>query len=155
KQSDDAAAALIAQDSVRRLSNVAADRQRAVAFVFPGQGSQYVGMGRDLYESEAEFRRAIDFSAEFLKPRLDLDLRAILFSEIAGSSPESAPLNQTRFTQPALFAIEYALGALWRSWGIEPQMMIGHSIGEFAAACLAEVFSLESALEIVAERGRL
>ncbi|NEQ29720.1 MAG: SDR family oxidoreductase [Leptolyngbya sp. SIO4C5] len=119
-----------------------------LAFMFPGQGSQYGDMGRGLYASESLFREQIDRCCQLLQPHLDVDLRQILFTE-------HALLTQTRYTQPALFVVEYALAQLWISWGVCPQVMIGHSIGEYVAACLAGVFSLEAALRLVAIRGRL
>ena len=151
----DAAGALRHPASNRIISGKARPRTPAVLFLFSGQGSQYGGMGRGLYESEPEFTKIVDFCAEFLQPRIGVDLRSLLFpSELEAEEAERS-LNETRLTQPALFVIEYALAQLWRSWGVEPKAMIGHSIGEFAAACIAGVFSLESALEIVAERARL
>ena len=126
-----------------------------VVFMFPGQGSQYVNMARDLYESELTFQKTVDACCEQLKPHLGLDLRSVLFAR-EGESPEVAqPLQPTQIAQPALFTIEYALAQLWMSWGVQPEAMIGHSIGEYVAACLAGVFSLEDALAIVAARGRL
>ncbi|HSY40362.1 MAG TPA: acyltransferase domain-containing protein, partial [Polyangia bacterium] len=129
----------------------------ATAFVFPGQGTQYVGMGRGLHATEPVFRAAFDRVAEIVRPRIGRDLRDVCFGDGAGSSePDAASaLRQTVFTQPALFAVEYALASLWRSWGVEPQALVGHSVGEFVAACLAEVFTLEDAAMLVAERGRL
>ncbi len=125
-----------------------------VVFMFPGQGSQYVNMGGSLYESEPVFRTAVDECCELLQPQLDSDLRAIIYPE-GGRDEAQTRLAQTGYTQPALFTVEYALAQLWRSWGVAPQAMIGHSIGEFVAACLAGVFSLEDALSLVAERARL
>lgn len=151
----DAAAVLGQRDGPRIISNSARDSERPVAFLFPGQGAQYAGMGRELYESEHDFRSIVDFCADFLKPTLGLDLRTILFPLDEFAAEASGLLDQTRLTQPVLFVIEYALAMLWRTWGVEPKAMIGHSIGEFAAACIAGVFPLESALQIVAERGRL
>jgi acyl transferase domain-containing protein len=151
----DAATALGRRDGPRLISNSTRDSERPVAFLFSGQGTQYVGMGWELYEFEHEFRSIVDFCADFLKPTLGLDLRTILFPSGEFAAEASGLLNQTRLTQPALFVIEYALAMLWRSWGVEPKVMIGHSIGEFTAACIAGVFALESALQIVAERGRL
>ena len=136
-------------------SNSERENDRPVIFLCPGQGSQYVSMGRGLYESEPVFKSTIDFCADYLRPFIGVDLRTILFPSEAESSAAAELLNQTRLTQPALFVIEYAVAKLWSSWGIEPAAMIGHSVGEFAAACIAGVFSLEAGLQIVAERGRL
>jgi acyl transferase domain-containing protein/thioesterase domain-containing protein len=125
-----------------------------VVFLFSGQGSQYVNMGRELYRDEPVFRAQIDRCANLLQPHLGLDLRTVLYP--SGDAAENADrLNQTWLTQPALFTIEYALAKLWTSWGITPRAMVGHSIGEYVAACLAGVFRLEAALAIVAARGRL
>ncbi|MBN2003123.1 MAG: alpha/beta fold hydrolase [Anaerolineae bacterium] len=127
-----------------------------VVWMFPGQGAQYVGMGRELYDAEPVFRAAVDQCAELLKPHLDgVDLRAVIYPEPSQVAPAAAQLAQTRFTQPALFAIEYALAQLWLQWGRRPQALIGHSLGEYVAACLAGVFSLADALALVAARGRL
>src|SRR5262249_49879130 len=139
-----------------RRESGAGDRQNAsVAFMFTGQGSQYVGMGQGLYESEAAFRAALDTCCERLRAPLGLDLRDVLFARDRGEEEAAEALRQTRLTQPALFAVEYALARLWTSLGVEPTAMIGHSVGEYVAACLSGVFSLEDALSLVAERGRL
>ncbi|CBN53834.1 MULTISPECIES: type I polyketide synthase [Kamptonema] len=130
-------------------------KQRPIAFMFPGQGSQYINMGLNLYETEAVFRDTVDECAELLKPHLDLDLRDILYPDGGDAEAATTQLRQTCFTQPALFVVEYALAQLWMSWGIQPQATIGHSIGEFVSACLAGVFSLQDALMLVATRGRL
>ncbi|HEV2855901.1 MAG TPA: amino acid adenylation domain-containing protein, partial [Thermoanaerobaculia bacterium] len=111
--------------------------QGRVAFVFPGQGAQYAGMGRELAEKEPAFRAALAECAEGLAGALEADL------------------DQTRWTQPALFAVEYALARLWESWGVEPVGMLGHSVGEYVAAVLGGLFDLDTALWLVSERGRL
>ncbi|MCP4110806.1 MAG: amino acid adenylation domain-containing protein, partial [Desulfobacteraceae bacterium] len=198
--------------------------ERPVAFMFSGQGAQYVNMGLELYQTEPVFREEVDRCAEILEPLMGLDLRNAIYpsgpSIVSGHLPVSgdgkqrttdntgrihkfgdSPLeggvfrrhdrlseyeqhppgppqggnirwfpqavdtpdntqhtidiNQTAIAQPALFVIEYSLAKLWMSWGIRPQAMIGHSIGEYAAACLAGVFSLEDALSLVATRGRM
>jgi len=126
-----------------------------VYFMFPGQGSQHINMGRDLYDAEPLFKDSIDDCAEKLRSTLGLDIRNILFPSEESSEESTEKLTETWITQPALFMVEYALAKLWLSWGIEPVGLIGHSIGEFAAACLAGVFSLDDALKIVSLRGRL
>ena len=152
--SEDAATALRAKDS-KRLLTAGGAKPRAVAFMFPGQGAQHVDMARGLYESEPAFAQAVDRCAAILEPGLGLDLRSVLFPADEGKDAATELLDQTWITQPALFTIEYALATLWMQWGISPQAMIGHSIGEYVAACLSGVFSLESALSLVAARGRL
>ena len=126
-----------------------------VVFLFPGQGSQYPGMGEALYRHEPVFRAQVDLCAEHLRADLGLDLRHLLFPEAEAAPGAAAQLEQTALAQPALFAVEYALAQLWMSWGARPSAMIGHSIGEYVAACLAGVFSLRDALAVVAARGRL
>jgi acyl transferase domain-containing protein/thioesterase domain-containing protein len=153
--SSDAVEALRGSDPKRVLANFASENDPPVIFLCSGQGSQYLLMGRGLYESEPEFRSVIDFCADYLYQFIGIDLRTILFPPDTETSSATELLDQTRLTQPALFVIEYALAKLWASWGIKPAAMIGHSVGELAAACIAGVFSLEAGLQIIAERGRL
>ncbi|NOK32771.1 acyltransferase domain-containing protein [Corallococcus exercitus] len=149
----DAKAAL--RDARRLLGGSGLNTRRPVVFLFSGQGSQYVDMGRGLYEQEPTFRTEVDTCAEKLKPHLGLDLRTVLYPPADGREKATEQLKQTSLTQPALFVIEYALAKLWASWGVTPQAMVGHSIGEYVAACLSGVFSLDDALALVATRGRL
>jgi acyl transferase domain-containing protein/2-polyprenyl-3-methyl-5-hydroxy-6-metoxy-1,4-benzoquinol methylase/acyl carrier protein len=135
---------------------VKGDKNPSVVFMFSGQGAQYINMGLELYQTESVFREQIDHCAEFLKPHLGLDLRTVLYPHKKQQTEVATQkLKQTAITQPVLFVIEYALAQLWKTWGIQPKAMIGHSIGEYVAACLAGVFSLEEALILVAARGRL
>jgi acyl transferase domain-containing protein len=137
-----------------RTEKAPAESQRT-AFLFPGQGAQYVNMGLDLYRTTTSFRDSVDRCCELLKPHLDLDLRSILFPTPAQEKEAAARLNQTAITQPALFAIEFSMAKLFMQCGIQPAAMIGHSVGEYVAACLAGVFSLEDAIALIAARGRL
>jgi amino acid adenylation domain-containing protein len=127
----------------------------AVHFLFPGQGAQYVNMGRKLYETEPVFRSHLDRCAEILKPALAADLRDVIYPRDGATEENRRRLEQTIFAQSAIFVVEYALAQLWMHWGVRPRAMAGHSIGEFVAACLADVFSLEDALALVAARARL
>jgi phthiocerol/phenolphthiocerol synthesis type-I polyketide synthase E len=151
------------EDAVSLLRNPASSKafigqhksgESPVVFMFTGQGSQYAGMAKGLYESEPIFRGVVDSCAEILTSVLELDLRRIIYAE--GDKPEdgAARIHQTALSQPALFIFEYALAKLWEEWGVRPRAMVGHSIGEYVAACLAGVFDLESALALVAARGR-
>ncbi len=128
---------------------------RPVSFMFPGQGAQYVNMGSGLYKEEKIFQKLIDECSEYLKPFIDVDLRDIIFPGGGKTDKTSELINETYITQPALFVIEYSLAMLLIDWGIKPEAMIGHSIGEYTAACVSEVLSLKDALELVAVRGRL
>ncbi|BAZ54099.1 beta-ketoacyl synthase [Nostoc sp. NIES-4103] len=148
---DDAITTLTSPDSPEVFSNYQKPCHRPVVFMFPGQGSQYINMGRELYESEPYFREQVDYCVEILKPHLGFDLRDVLYP----NATQTQELTQTAITQPALFVIEYALAKLWMNWGVRPEAMIGHSIGEYVAATLAGVFSLEDALKLVAHRGHL
>jgi phthiocerol/phenolphthiocerol synthesis type-I polyketide synthase E len=130
-------------------------KDRPVVFMFSGQGSQYINMSWELYQVEPTFREQIALCSEILKPHLEIDLRDLLYPSEAQAEAATNQLKQTAIAQPALFAIEYALAKLWMSWGVHPKAMIGHSIGEYVAACLAGVFSLEEGLSLVAARGKL
>ncbi|MGX1788605.1 amino acid adenylation domain-containing protein [Bosea sp. NPDC055332] len=145
----EAVAALRKQNAERVTAVTAAGD---LVFMFPGQGSQYPQMARELYAGEPVFRRTVDLCCEVLKPELGLDLRSLLYPS-NGGDPER--LSATLLAQPAIFTVEYALAQLLMSWGLQPSAMIGHSVGEFAAACIAGVFSLEDALSLVARRGRM
>ncbi|MBW3656710.1 MAG: type I polyketide synthase, partial [Gemmatimonadetes bacterium] len=173
-----AAQALAARTRDRVVTASAPEGAQPVAFLFPGLGSHYAGMGRGLYETEPVYRKAVDRCAEVLRPLLGLDLRDVLYPGDAPADEEGDAsthidlramlgraaederdpgegLNATRMAQPALFVTEYALARLWMSWGVRPAAMIGHSLGEYVAATLAGVWSLEDGLRIAAERARL
>ncbi|HEY7416334.1 MAG TPA: type I polyketide synthase, partial [Ktedonobacteraceae bacterium] len=126
-----------------------------VMFLFPGQGTQHCDMGKELYQNEPTFRAHIDTCAEMLAPFLEGDLRKTLYPSEEERAEAERRLHTTAFAQPALFALEYALAQLWLEWGICPQAMLGHSIGEYVAACLAGVFTLQDALRLTARRGQL
>jgi len=168
------------QDPKRVLTSTQKTQERPVAFMFSGLGTHYVDMALELYQTEPIFRASVDQCCELLKPQLGLDLRDVLypkrnsenenkpntltaaldFRKMLGRETEPADvaaqkLNQTFLTQPAIFVIEYALAQLWISWGIRPSAMIGYSIGEYVAACLAEVLSVEDALTLVAKRAQM
>lgn len=170
------------QDPKRFLTSIQQTQERPVAFIFPGLGTHYVNMAWELYQAESIFRASVDCCCELLKPHLGLDLRDVLYSSknrTEGDSQKQNPLsvgidlrkmlgrreeqvdeateklNQTFFTQPAMFVIEYALAQLWMSWGIRPVAMIGYSLGEYVAATLAGVLSLEDALTLVARRAQM
>jgi len=144
------AAAVEDKEAAGLLRGRAAERGRpALAFLFTGQGSQYFGMARELFDSQPTFRKALQECDEILRPLLPRPLLSVLYDE------EGTLLDETSFTQPALFSLEYAVAKLWRSWGIEPTLVMGHSVGEYAAACVAGVFSLEDGIRLIAARGRL
>ena len=176
REGEDAAALLEARHPDRVSSGAAEDGHRSVAFMFPGVGDQYPGMARGLYESEPVFREEIDRCAEILRPHLGLDLRDVLFpgeapsdagpaqggidlrammSRGADADPDAERLARTELAQPATFVVEYALAKLWISFGVVPDAVIGHSLGEYAAAAVAGVFPLEDALELVARRAKM
>ncbi|NER83044.1 MAG: type I polyketide synthase, partial [Leptolyngbya sp. SIO1D8] len=152
---DDAVKVLESKDPQRVNARFCEPANRPVVFMFPGQGAQYVNMGQALYQTEPTFWEQVDHCCELLQFHLKIDLRPILYPSKTQAEAAAQQLKQTSLTQPALFVIEYALARLWMAWGIKPQAMIGHSIGEYVAACLAGVFSLEDALALVAVRGQL
>ena len=165
------AAEVLARREPGRLLEGTEDRtDRSVAFLLPGLGDSHPGMGRGLYESEPVFREAVDRCCRILEPYLGRDLRPLLypadsqnpaqgldFKALVGRSSETATesdLDRTAFAQPAMFVTEYALAQLWKEWGVEPTALLGYSLGEYTAACLAGVFSLEDALRLVALRAQ-
>lgn len=173
-----AIAALSAGNSKRLLQGRADGARRTVAFLFPGVGDQYVGMAHGLYENWTVFRDEVDRCAAILQAHLGLDIREVIYpasrswqktganrgidlKKMLGRSaddsddPETARLNRTRFAQPALFTIEYATARLWQSFGVHPDVLIGHSMGEYVAACLAGVLSLPDALRLITARAGL
>ncbi len=136
----------------RTYGKVQGTRQPRIAFLFTGQGAQYVGMARQLYNTQPTFRATLDKCDQILRPHLSRPLLSMLFTE---NDSDTALIHETAYTQPALFSVEYALATLWQSWGIQPSMVMGHSVGEYVAACIAGVFSLEDGLKLIAERARL
>ncbi|MBG1268402.1 non-ribosomal peptide synthetase/type I polyketide synthase [Nostoc sp. WHI] len=136
-------------DNLTFYQRFAGEKQPKIVFLFTGQGACYAGMGHKLYQTQPRFRKYIDKCAEILANHLEHPLQDILFGN------QTDLLNQTAYAQPAIFALEYSLAMLWQSWGIEPSLLIGHSVGEYVAACIAGVFNLEAGLQLVVKRGQL
>lgn len=138
------------------VGTVESGQRPTVAFLFTGQGSQYINMGHELYQTQPTFRRAIDQCDRLLRPHLETPLLDVLYPTSDSPHPQADSLiDETAYTQPALFALEFALAQLWLSWGVQPSSLMGHSVGEYVAACLAGVFSLEDGLKLIAARSRL
>lgn len=140
-----------ATHTAKLVSGQVENKRPKIVFLFTGQGSQYAGMAHHLYQTQPTFRKVLDRCDEILRPYLKQPLLSVIYPE-ADAPPL---LHETAYTQPALFALEYALAELWKSWGIVPDAVMGHSVGEYTAACVAGVFSLEDGLKLIAERGRL
>jgi acyl transferase domain-containing protein len=138
--------------SINPPGDMAPRDQPPVLFMFSGQGSQHPGMAADLYTHEPVFREALDTCADLIQPLLGLDLRDVLYG---GHSGSGSTLQRTEFTQPALFAVGYSLARLWQHWGLRPVALIGHSLGEYVAACIAGVLDLGPAVALVARRGQV
>ncbi|MCP6760236.1 MAG: SDR family NAD(P)-dependent oxidoreductase [Fischerella sp. CENA71] len=155
KDLKDAVKLLKNQDSKRVFSYHWQPNRCPVIFMFPGQGSEYANMGRELYEIEATYRRHIDSCTEILQPHLGLDIRELLFPQAEAMETASQKLKQPNIAQSVLFAVEYALAELLMSWGVSPEAMIGDGIGEYVAAAIAGVFSLGDGLAMVANQGQL
>ena len=149
------AEALVAFDHGRAHPNLvqgeASPKVPRIAFLFPGQGPQYAGMARELYDTAPAFREAFDSCAEALDLPLGRSIRSIVWP----AAGETTPLDETAYAQPAMFAVEVALAALWRSWGVEPAAVMGHSFGEYAAACVSGAVRLADAARMVVARGQL
>jgi amino acid adenylation domain-containing protein len=152
---DDAVGLLESLDPARVLTAVEEQADRPIVFMFPGQGAQHPNMGLGLYRRHPYFRSLVDDCCQMLKPHLGLDLREVLYPSDGQTRLAELQINQTCITQSALFVIEYSLARLLMKWGVRPAAMIGHSIGEYVAACVSGVFSLEDALWLVALRGKL
>ncbi len=150
------------EDGVAKLLSANAQANRVVpakrpevAFLFPGQGSQFAGMGSALYEAEPSYRRQVDECAEILRPQLGCDLRDVLYPADVAAPEAAERIQQTQFAQTSIFVTEFAMAKLWQEWGIEPRAMAGHSIGEYVAAVLTGVMGREDALHLVSVRGRM
>lgn len=151
----DAVVALRGGGAEADFSGKVAAHSASTTFIFPGQGAQYVNMGRELYEGEKLFREAVTQCAELLEERLQFDIRSVIYPDCDGQESASKAINETWVTQPSIFVIEYALARLWMGWGIRPSLLIGHSVGEYVAAVLAGVLTLEEAIGLIASRARL
>ena len=127
-------------------------QNQKIAFLFTGQSSQYPGMGFQLYQTQPTFKQTIDRCGEILQSYLDIPLLEVLYPS---DKQQSSIIDQTRYTQPAIFAVEYALAKLWQSWGIQPDIVMGHSVGEYVAATVAGIFTLEDGLQLIAQRASL
>lgn len=154
KNSTEAVEALDTMDAKKVLTYINRKKERNIVFMFSGQGSQYVNMARDLYHNEPKFREVIDNCLETLSKYSNLDFTSILHPNQEEKEMQEK-LNQTEITQPVIFMIEYALAKQLMNWGIMPDALIGHSIGEYAAACISGVISLKDALYLVTKRGEL
>ena len=152
---EDAVQILRTRDPARMRTGSMDHSDKQVAFMFPGQAAQFSNMGLDIYRDEQTFREIVDSCCHKLEQQIGFDLRGVLFPSEEGAPTANERLSQTSVTQPTIFVFEYALAQLWIKWGLCPEAMIGHSVGEYVAACLAGVLSLDDALTLVAERGRL